>query len=51
MKLFLSSVIKNKNLLIAHHFCSEPFLTFYKIEENENFNISLLLSREKVCLF
>ena len=36
------SFIKNKNLLIVHHFCSEPFLTFYKIEESENFNIILI---------
>ena len=35
------SFIKNKNLLIVHHFCSEPFLTFYKIEESGNFNIIL----------
>ena len=34
--------IKNKNLLIVHHFCSEPFLTFYKIEESGNFNIILI---------
>ena len=36
------SFIENRKLLIVHHYCSESYLRFYKIEETEELNINLI---------
>ena len=36
------SFIENRKLLIVHHYCSESYLRFQKIEETEELNINLI---------